>query len=809
MVARLVLLSAVLLVAAFLAVPGLANSSMLASTDSGHPLTTEARSALSGPGIDVASRSKAVPSLPGVLATVSTCTGETALGSPPTFCFPSGPVAVAYDSVDHLVIISNDRNCFGCTDYLLAYNDSTGNVSWCYVTGTGLSGQEPYAITYFAASDTLYVSETGSSNISVVDARNGTPVSTIPIGSPGAGVYDPHTRYLYVVDGSNDSIATINTTSNSVVGYWSYAEPFTDLTYDSGVKELFASSSGADAVYAIDTSTGKVLHTISTGSWPAGLYYYASGDQVFVAEEVADEVGVIDDSTMKLTTSITGVGAAAAFAYDSANGSLYVIDTSSNRLPQIDPATDALVHDIALNFDNYVYGPDPIVYDPTSGDLYFAATDFLFVAPSSGYQTQAPVEESPYSSFYVATLHELFVADGNGCDLIPVNTVTLEVGDPFYAGCNEMGVTFDAANGDLYVANFGTETVYGGVTAVNETTHKVVGSWLVGWDVGGVAFDPDENELFVGDYYNISVLFTTNDTWVWSVFSGPVLNPNQTSIPLIWASSTDRVYAAVAATVVEFDPKNLDVLATSDSMRGALQGLAFDPRMNEIFAAQYGDQVGITDNVSVLNATTLSSLKVLTPCGGPSAIAYDSTVNRVYVTCTPDQQIAEINPAKNTVTGVLGWSDGGMPYLEAVQDGLLAIVGGNGYITILSPAGTVYALEFSESGLPFDATWTVEWKDTKATAPLADLWFLSTNVTGKYVVSGPAGFNATPATGKAKIDGANMVVDVTFTAAASPPVAPEIPKGSSSPMILERSLGTLPPAPACRVRSVHERPDGF
>lgn len=801
MLARLALLSAVLLVAAVLAVPQVASSPALAPTEAGHPLVIEGRSALSGPGTDRALRSKSVPSLPGVLATVSTCTGATELGSPPTFCFPSGPVAAAYDSVDHLVIISNDRLCSGCTDYLLAYNDTTGNVSWCYVTGTGLSGQEPYGLTYLAGSDTLYVSETGSNNVSVVDARNGTAVSTIPVGSPGAGVYDPHTRYLYVIDDSNDSIATINTTSNSVVGYWSYAAPFTGLTYDSGVKELFASSSGADAVYAIDTSTGKVLHTITVGSWPAGLYYYASGDQVFVAEEVADEVGVIDDSTMKLTTSITGVGAAAAFAYDSANGSLYVIDTSSNRLPQIDPATDALVHDIALNFDNYVYGPDPIVYDPSSGDLYFAATEFLFVAPSSGYQTQSPVEESPYSSFYVPTLHELFVADGNGCNLIPVNTVTLEVGSPFYAGCNEMGVTFDAADGDLYVANFGTETAYGGVTALNETTHKVVGSWLVGWDVGGVAFDPDENELFVGDYYNISVLFTTNDTWVWSVFSGPVLNPNQTSIPLIWAESTDRVYAAVAATVVEFDPKNLDVLATSDSMRGALQGLAFDPRMNEIFAAQYGDQVGITDNVSVLNATTLSSLKVLTPCGGPSAIAYDSTVNRVYVTCTPDQQIAEINPAKNTVTGVLGWSDGGMPYLETIQDGLLAIVGGNGYVTILSPAGTVYALEFSESGLPFGATWTVDWKNTKATAALPDLWFLSSNVTGKFVVSGPTGFNATPASGKAKIEGANVVVEVTFTPAGKPAVAPGLPKETALATTLGPSFGAVPSASACRVRS--------
>src|SRR5580658_1239745 len=141
-----------------------------ANTGAGHPLPAPAARPTTGTSIPSGSRggprvaSRVTPPGanvsgvgPSVLETISLCNATVLRGQENTICAPNAPTAVDYDPVSHLVFLTNYQICFGCTDYVVAYNDTTDQVAWTYITGTVLSGQTPMAMTVDPTDGTLFV----------------------------------------------------------------------------------------------------------------------------------------------------------------------------------------------------------------------------------------------------------------------------------------------------------------------------------------------------------------------------------------------------------------------------------------------------------------------------------------------------------------------------------------------------------------------------------------------------------------------------------------------------------------------------
>jgi len=701
---------------------------------------------------------------PYVLAAISPCSGATTIGGPEQFCGPSGPLAVAYDSVDHLLFLSNDANCYGCTDYVLAYNDSTNNITWSFVTGSGLAGQDPVAMTFVPSNDSLYVSDEESNIISVLNASTGSEVATISIGSPGGQAFNPSTGYLYIADTANNSLGVVQTTTNSLIGYWPIPHGAAGIAYDRGANLLFASTSQWNCVYALNAANGSLVATIPVLSWPEGLYYYAPQGKVFVADASANNVSVINDTQLSVVTNISKVNAPSDFALDLSNGSLYVSNSGGAQFFQIDPATDSLSRTIHLSFVTSTE-PQPMVFDTDTGSMYIVpeSSNLEVVRPGANYSTTTLVGDDPVAAYFDAASDQAYVADSSHCDLIPINTSTLAVGASFYAGCDPMGVAYDPNNGNLYVSYFGTYDTYGGLTAVNLATHAVVGTWLVGYDATGVAYDPTDQDVFVGSYYNISVYHPASNTWSWSVYSYPGgLNPNNPAVYFTWDAATDVVYVTLNSIVLELDAKLYTVLQ-SYSMRGLLYGSTLDPAVNRLYVSQGSDQNGETNNVTVLNATTLELNTTVSTCGEPEGVVYDPTVARVYAACTADQDVGIIDPSTNTDTGTIGLGDPGSLALPVLlQGGLLGETGSNGEFAIVSPGIGWFGLQFQETGLPAWTSWTVSWNGSSASTHRANLIFLTQNASAGFAVPSPYGFVPIPSSGTGTVNGTNVTVPISF-----------------------------------------------
>ena len=237
-------------------------------------------------------------------------------------------------------------------------------------------------------------------------------------------------------------------------------------------------------------------------------------------------------------------------AYDSVNHRLFVVDSSNSRVVVFDVATTTI-----QNGENASY--------------VLGQTDFV----SSNTATTQDGMNNPISVAYDAVNDRLFVADTY----------------------NNRVLVFNVAPGTIQNGENASYVL--GQTDFTSATATVSQSGMN--QPSGLAFDPTNDRLFVGDLYNSRVL-------VFDVAPGTIQNGENASYVL---GQTD--FTSLAA-------------ATSQSGLNQPAYLAFDPAGNELFVADVGGRRLIRFNVAPGTITNGESANFV--IGEPDFTTVDGTV---------------------------------------------------------------------------------------------------------------------------------------------------------------------------------------
>ncbi|MEM3846806.1 MAG: hypothetical protein QXU98_14010, partial [Candidatus Parvarchaeota archaeon] len=100
-------------------------------------------------------------------------------------------------------------------------SDNSINTVNSFATSTVNVGNSPEGVAYDSASNTIYVANTGSNNVSVISGSTNHVIATVYVGSaPYAVAYDPTNNSIYVADSSSGSITIISgaTTNYLLIG---------------------------------------------------------------------------------------------------------------------------------------------------------------------------------------------------------------------------------------------------------------------------------------------------------------------------------------------------------------------------------------------------------------------------------------------------------------------------------------------------------------------------------------------------------------------------------------------------------------
>jgi len=389
------------------------------------------------------------------------------------------PANLAYDSGLGEIFVTNTGS-----NNVTVLSDSTHAI-----LATIAVGSYPLGIAYDSGFGEIFVANLASGNVSVISDATNTVTATIAVGtSPYTVLYDSAQSTVFVENSGSSNVSVISDATNTVVatvgtGQYSYA-----MAYDSAMGEVFTASYGSGNVSVISDANNSLVATIPVGTWPFALAYDAGQGTVFVSNIGSNNVSVISDTTNAVAASV-GVGSHPfGLAYDSGQGEVFVADYLSNNVSVISDSTNAVVATIPVGIQPYT----GIAYDPGRGIVLVANYGSNNVSVISDATNTAvatiPVGGEPMAIAYDSGQGIMFVVNNYpssvsvispGNEAVASFTVSSSLAVPTPTGSADVGQTV-AVHGDGYgSALLVTNFTLGGF-ALNCT------SALAGSCVGGV-----------------------------------------------------------------------------------------------------------------------------------------------------------------------------------------------------------------------------------------------------------------------------------------------------------------------------------
>ncbi|MCV7368359.1 hypothetical protein CRI77_09415 [Mycolicibacterium duvalii] len=229
-------------------------------------------------------------------------------------------------------------------------------------------GFRPSAAVVSPDGQRLYVANAGSRTVSVINTSTGRKIdanprnifsTSISVGSsPGALALSSDGKRLYVANTGSGTVSVINTDTYARID----ANPrnifSTTITVGSSPSalaygpdgRLYVANRGSKTVSVIDTATNTVVDTnpstsgkqsISVGTSPSALALGPDG-RLFVANSGSGTVSVINTNDYSVATIFT-VGMQPSGMTLGADGRLYVTNTGSNSVSVIDTVTNTVI----------------------------------------------------------------------------------------------------------------------------------------------------------------------------------------------------------------------------------------------------------------------------------------------------------------------------------------------------------------------------------------------------------------------------------------------------------------------------------
>ncbi|MCI4367940.1 MAG: YncE family protein [Thermoplasmata archaeon] len=513
-------------------------------------------------------------------------------------------------------------------------------------------GTAPDGVAFDPLNGMVYVANSGSDNVSVIDGT--TVVASISVGARPEGVaVDPANGYIYVTDYAAANVSVIDGATNTVVDTIPVGYSPTSIAYDGWNGGLYVVNLGSANVSVIDGATDRLIDSIPVGPNPEGIAFDGANGYLYVDSYISSNVTVIDGATDNLRAPVTVPWPASnchncsypsALAFDSWYGTIYLAKCGANNVTVIDGTTDTIGGTAGSGAC-----PDGAAFDNESGFVY--------------------------------------VANCGASNLTVINTTSnAEVRSIPTGNCPD-GVAFDHRNLKLYVVNFNADTVSVISTPAADARYPV-------------AFRE----------------FGLNAGTLWSVrFAGSTEDSVTSSLTFYERNGSDYVYSVGKLPSYRESPVVGTVNVTGATVTVPLNFTFVPPPPTPLWFNATGLPPGTDWSVTVYGAGTYAgstsnhSTTTTVGFGLPAGFAGNYAVPAVgrYVP-TPDSGILSISPAGKPVAVNLSFSPLGsnappisVGLFEANPSRLA--LGGNVTLTVGVYGGTT-PFTFAFSGLPAGCT---------------------------------------------------------------------------------------------------------
>ena len=649
----------------------------------------------------------------------------------------SNPVGAAYDAGRSEVFVPNAGS-----DTVSVISDTTNTI-----VATVPVGVWPNGATYDPSRGEVFVTNQQSDNVSVISDATNRVVATIPVGlAPSSGpVYDAARGEVFVDNYESNNVSVISDATDQVVATIPVGSFPQGLAYDAGQGEVFVVNAGPGTVSVISDTTDAIVATIEVGPWPEGGAYDPANGDVFVANSGvgesgpgADTVSVISDKSNQVVATVPVGSAPDAVTYDAGRSEVFATNYESNNVSviQIGPAytvaftesglPSGMSWSVTLNGSFQNSAGSTIAFTEPNGTYSYtvAAVTGYTVAPSSGtlnVSGAAVSEPISFSPTTVATYAVKFIETG-----LPTGT--------------NWSATL---NGDTEFST--TSTI--AFTQPNGTYSFTVAS------VSGYHVSPSSGNVTVsGAAVTESIAFSprvATTTYAVTFMESGLPSGTTWSVAL---SGVDRNGSAPGS--IEFNEAN----GTYSFTVRSVEGYTASPLSGSVMV----NGAAVTETVTFTPSTATMYAVTLTESGLPSGTAWSVMLNGVTGGASAPGSVAFSEP-NGTYSYTVGSPAG---FTASPSSGSVTVNGAavTETITFTPSTATMYAVTFTETGLPSGTEWSVMLNGApgSASAP-GSIAFSEPNGTYAYTVENVAGYTASALSGSVTVNGATVSETIPFT----------------------------------------------
>jgi len=630
----------------------------------------------------------------------------------------------------------------------------------------------------------LYYNYLAASYVEVVSASTTSFVATVTVQDGAAGIaYDSGLGEVFVSNAQSENVSVISAATNSVVAtvYLPVGVP-ESMVYDSGQHEVFVLNDQYDLyhtnVTVISDATNTVVATIAAQYGAISLAYDSGKGEVFVGSDIYGAGGtcnvtVINDTTNSIVATIDVGIDPKGIAYVPSLGELYVTNTGSNNVSVISDATNAVTATVPLDCNPNVpvdCYPEYPVNDPGQGEVWFyGGFPGYVIAISTSTHDVAPAAWLTFASRYFAYAsanQEEYLVDPVGYVAV-VSDLTDHLVAEIPAGAGIYQAAYDSGKGEVWVTNNGGP---GNISVINTTTNTVIHVFSIpGVGPTGIAYDPAQGEMFVGNEYcppcsNVTVI---NDTTYGVV--GVIATPGFVPFDLAYDSGKGEIFASnIGGNVTVINATTDTVVAMVGTGIQGGWGMAYDSASGEMFLTNVNN-----NNVTVISDSTNTVVANISGVPGSWGASYDPATGQVFIGSDEASAITIISGTNNTVTGSIpdGQAPSSVAY-DAETGDIYTSDQDLGTFQVVAPTGgtgpTHYPVTFIETGLPTGSRWTVTFNATLGSSTSNSIGYSVLDGTYSYTVGTVAGYTSNVTGGPVVVDGAAVHVEIGFTSTGVP-----------------------------------------
>ena len=229
-------------------------------------------------------------------------------------------------------------------------------------------GGDPFGAAETADGTRVYVANSYTNDVSVVDQQNMSVVATITVGLQPKGIaLDEKTHRLYVTNYDSDSLSAIDTQTNQVIATIPVGMLPTAITANESAGRVYVANASTDSVYVIEGA--RVVQQIPVGHHPIDLARDDKTNRLFVANEADRTLSIIDESNFSIRTTQPITRFVTTVAVDAPHSRLFVNDMILD-LNTLSPIGNLILSGNTLNS---TITPDFIRVNPNDHRIYALA----------------------------------------------------------------------------------------------------------------------------------------------------------------------------------------------------------------------------------------------------------------------------------------------------------------------------------------------------------------------------------------------------------------------------------------------------